>query len=336
MTTATAINTMDLVLRVEGKVTESNFHEYKEMILAQVDQVNLDPKTDEEFAEAEETIKRFAEAEKALDEAREKALAETADIRDIFEAMTEVADRLREVRLELNRKVKAAKEERKAKAVADAVARVEDYIRDLYEKYPFIPIGTFHVVPAMISGAGKGKKKAETYIAAIERRADEICKEFDELAELCNVNNKLFDKVGNSSLFPDRKELLKKPTDELRAIIGSRIAKHQLELLAREKEEEAERRAKEQEKRAEKKKMESTVIPPPQPLEQQAMPGTTVSEEAVYQDAIENPVSHFQLYVMTVKMSGEVEAIKEIAREVDRTVSGHAEVLSISLTRMED
>ena len=187
--TDTKSDSMELVLRVEGQVTESNFTDYKEQILARIDQVNLKPVTDEELATAEQTVKLFSKAEKTIDEAREKAMAETADIRDLFATMTDVADKLRDTRLALSKEVKTAKEKRKQKIIHSGAQEVQEYINKQYTDFNFLPNGIFHVVDAEFLAAVKGKKKLETIQAAVDARVVDLEKKIDETVELCRVNS---------------------------------------------------------------------------------------------------------------------------------------------------
>jgi len=321
---------MQLVVRVSGKVTESNFGEYKENILALAGQVNLDPKTDEEFAEAEETIKAFSEAEKAIDDARERAMNETVEIREMFAAMSEVADKLRDIRLDLAKKVKEEKERKKSEALSKGIELVEAHINYLYEKYPFIKIGTFHVCQGDFLPAVKGKKKIETYQAAVDDTAEALIKKFDEVAEHCKKNSETILAVDDQSLFPDFGDLIKQPFDVVSATIKARVAEKKLE--------------EEQRKKQEEKKVVIPESTTPEPL-----PGTSLSNEEMLSDKLNHaPIhgyeknecsvvdaGHVELpeYVMVVGFSGYIENIKKIAKEVDSAVSKHKEVISIVLRK---
>lgn len=325
---------MDLVLRVTGEVLESNFQEYKEMILASLDQVNLNPETDEEFAEAEEKIKKMAQVEKAIEEAKKKALAETADIRELFEAMTEISGKLREVRLELGRKVKQAKERKKDEVVQRALSRLHERTSAVLREHRFIPPGTMTFDRKVLEQAGKGKRKLETFTIAVEKKLNELLETVELTTQVCVENHEIITQTGQPSLFPDVSALVIKPQEELKAIVASRLAKYEAEQAKKKLERErAESKRKAHEEAAEIEQTEKKDAP--DDIHRQS--SHPARHEPDPKNAPENSADaepkEEDAFLLTVALYGTAEAVTRIAKDVDAIVSRHDEVRAISLTR---
>src|SRR5690606_38640236 len=99
-------------LRVEvtGMVTASNLAEFKASAMQVLGSINRDLQTDDDFANAEETVKWCKAVEDRLAATKDAVLAQTADIETVFRTMDEVSAETRRIRLELDKLVKAEKE----------------------------------------------------------------------------------------------------------------------------------------------------------------------------------------------------------------------------------
>ena len=103
------MKTTDLIIRLTGEISESNFDAFKEEALAVIKAADKPLITDVDFFDAEQTVKSCKAAESAIKEAKEEALNQTVDIRILFSAMDEISSALRDTRLSLNKKVKKEK-----------------------------------------------------------------------------------------------------------------------------------------------------------------------------------------------------------------------------------
>jgi predicted phage-related endonuclease len=108
-------------LRVEvtGMVTASNLAEFRDNAFAVLRAINRELQTDEDFANADETVKWCKGVEEKLDLTKQQVLDQTADIAAVFRTMDEVSEETRRVRLDLDRLVKAEKERRRTEIVAE-------------------------------------------------------------------------------------------------------------------------------------------------------------------------------------------------------------------------
>ena len=327
---------MDLVLHVDGKVTKTNFKEYKEEILARIDSINLKPEGDDELAEAKKTIKVLAGAEKDIDKAREKALDDTAEIRDLFVSMTEVADRLRETRLALDKVVKKAENDRKKSILNAGVKVVEQHIKGILAEQEYIPIGFFHVCEGDFLPAVKGKRKIDTYQKAVDDTANALCEKITQMAALCKVNAELILAVEPPSLFPDMSNFLCQPTEAVESVIKARISEYRIEQKILAEREQNKKAAEEQAAYATANMLEDEVNGT------QPMPGAEVDVDKMVDDRLPEPqqepcsVDQTQAgrFLLTVALDGDVATVKAIAVEVDGIISKHKEVVSISLRKV--
>ena len=100
-------------LRIEltGRVTTSNLAEFRAHAQAVLGGIKKDNfQTDEDFANADKTAKWCADVESRLDAAKEHALAQTTSIDELFRTLDGIKEDARQVRLGLEKTVKARKE----------------------------------------------------------------------------------------------------------------------------------------------------------------------------------------------------------------------------------
>lgn len=118
-------------LRIEltGQVTTSNLSEFRAHAQAVLGSIKRDGfQSDEDFASADKTAKWCADVESRLDAAKQHALAQTTSIDELFRTLDAIKEDTRQVRISLEKTVKARKEavklERIAKAKSDFAAHV--------------------------------------------------------------------------------------------------------------------------------------------------------------------------------------------------------------------
>lgn len=321
---------MELILNINGEVEASNFSEYKTLWLEKLEGVDLAPQTDEEYADAEVFAKSCKAAEDAIKDARERATAEVQDISLLFQEMEEVSVKLRDVRLALNKEVKAEKERKKSEVIADAVSEIDGYITNGVERRHGAYLnGFFRVDHDGFSAAVKGKRSIERIKEAVGAEAD---RQMQIISDHCQVGEENFKLITGGEenhihLFPDINDVLLKPADEVKAMLKGRLAEYQLKL--------------ERDKSEAKKSAEVTTTPAPTTTA--APVTTTMQPEPVPQSRPGQPVDRVEVhgqgspdiddFVMTVRFMGTAEDVKAIAKQVDETVSQHKEVVSINLKR---
>lgn len=215
-----------LRIEVTGMVTASNLREFKTTADQVLAKINTDLNTDEDFANAEKTIKWCSEVEARLAAAKQHALSQTATIDELFRTIDSVSEDTRQKRLTLSKAVKALKDARKTEIVLAAREVFLDYINQTNTK----------IVPVVITGinpdfntAVKGKKmisSVENAVAtelahlkvAIDRRAREIGENLTFFREYAK---------GHEFLFADLATLGQKAHDDFKATVNLRISQHQ-------------------------------------------------------------------------------------------------------------
>lgn len=120
-----------LLVQVTGMVMASNLPEFKAVALGAIKSVNRDLQTDQDFADAEKSVKWCAEIEARIKATKEHAMSQTASIDALFRTLTEISDEAKRVRLDLDKLVKARKEAIKVDIVAGGLVAFAAHVREL-------------------------------------------------------------------------------------------------------------------------------------------------------------------------------------------------------------
>jgi len=107
-------------IQITGGVKDTNLAVYKESAESFIASINTDLKTDEDFANAEKTVKFCEAAEKKLDAVKEQAISQTADIDELFKTLDFLKQQMRAKRLDLNKSVTTKKTEIKNQIISEA------------------------------------------------------------------------------------------------------------------------------------------------------------------------------------------------------------------------
>lgn len=266
-----------LLIEITGKVSASNLTEFKAFALDVFSNIKRELDTDEDFANAEQTVKWCENVEDRLAGAKQHALAQTASIDDLFRTIDEISAEARRVRLDLDKLVKARKESIRGEIVAEGVANLKAYVESLNTRLgkPYMPATT-----ADFGGAIKGKRSvtsirdavstllANTKIAAGET-ADRIQANLTTLRDLAK---------DHTFLFADTPTLVLKTNDDLTATVKLRISEHKAEAERKEQETRDRIRVEEQSKaeKAAREKLEAEQTA----IEKQEMTKITAIPEA--------------------------------------------------------
>lgn len=214
-----------LRIEVTGAVTASNLSEFKAQALAVFQAINRDLKTDDDFANAEATVKWAKGIEDRLAAAKESALAQTESIDALFRTIDDISAEARSVRLDLDKLVKARKEAIKSEIVAGGVAALAKHIRELNAAMPkdFMPS-----VPADFGGAIKGLRTVDSIRNAVDTELARAKIAASEIANRIHANIGRLDAANAPMLFAyDMQALVLKQPDDLAAVIAQRLAAEQ-------------------------------------------------------------------------------------------------------------
>jgi predicted phage-related endonuclease len=225
-----------LRIEVTGAVTASNLAAFKETALTAIRSVNRNLKTDQDFADADASVKWCSDVESRLAAAKEHAISQTASIDALFKAIDDISAEARKVRLDLEKLVKARKDQMRMEIVSEAVAKGSEHMRILNERIgkPLMP-----AVPADYAGVIKGKRSITSLRDAVDTELARVKIAANEIADRITLNLRAIQAAEHDHLFPDLGSLTLKNPDDLAAVIAQRVAKY-TEL-------EAERKAREDE-----------------------------------------------------------------------------------------
>lgn len=196
-----------LLIQVTGAVTASNLPEFKAHALEVFKGINRTLATDQDFATAESTVKWCADVESRLAAAKEHALSQTATIDELFRTIDDISAEARRTRLELDKLVKARKEEIRGEIVAGGVAALREHIASLQTEIDLVAF----VFPAPdFAAVIKNKRTVDSLRSAVN----------DELARLKISSNELAAETrrriawfkeyakGYEFLFPDLQKII--------------------------------------------------------------------------------------------------------------------------------
>lgn len=217
-----------LAIQIRGEVTLSNLPAFKEAAESFIANINTTLQTDDDFAQAEATVKFCKEAEDDLDAAKKSAIAQTASIDELMRTIDHIQSRLRDKRLILDRAVKTQKEAIKAKIVMDAqqafkahCAQLDDELRGL---------GVRLVAPSPdFAGAMKNKRTLTTLHDAVDTALAAAKIEAGAIAQDVRGKMRWFKDNGGSQfmfLFADLQSIAYKPEDDFKLMAQLRIEKH--------------------------------------------------------------------------------------------------------------
>ena len=230
-----------LRIDVTGMVTASNLDAFKSHAMTVFSNINTTLADDQDFADAEKTVKWCSDVEDRLKAAKEHALSQTESIDALFKAIDDIAAEARRKRLELEKLVKARKDAIRSDIVMDSAKALQTHIDQIDATLG----GRIRMpkVPANFAEAIKGKKSVSSLKEAAESELSRAKIEASRIADGIRINQASLNElaVAHKFLFHDAQELVLKANDDLVALIKVRINEHdqQQAELKRQQEEKA-------------------------------------------------------------------------------------------------
>jgi hypothetical protein len=212
-----------------------------------VSRINKKPETDQDFADLEATVKTLKNAEDALDEAENSALAQTESIDVMRRTVALYRETAKTNRLLIEKLVKAEKENRRNAIVSDAAADLVKHINGLNTRFgkPYMP-----TIASDFPGAVKGLKSIDSMRDKVATELARCKIEANAVADRIQANLTTLRELASEHtfLFADTAQLVLKANDDLTALVKSRIADHKAAEAAKEEATRERIRAEEQEK----------------------------------------------------------------------------------------
>ncbi|HQT25830.1 MAG TPA: YqaJ viral recombinase family protein, partial [Burkholderiales bacterium] len=221
-----------LSIQLRGEVAFSNLPAFKSAADRFIEAIKTDLQTDDDFAQAEATVKFCKTAEDDLEAAKKSALGQTASIDELMRTIDHIQEQLRGKRLLLDKLVKTEKEARKEAIVRDAATAFRAHVEKLEAETRPIQLD---VTRPDFAGAIKGKKTLASMHDAVDAALTNAKIEADRIAQ--DIRKKLVwckeNASGMSALFPDLQQIIVKPFGDFTLLIQSRIDKHKADQEAK-------------------------------------------------------------------------------------------------------
>ncbi|MDD4913371.1 MAG: YqaJ viral recombinase family protein [Sideroxydans sp.] len=231
---AEAIKALPAVfVQATGMVTASNLSEFKEAATTFIANINTELVTDQDFADAESTVKFCKEAELNLEATKASVLAQMSTVDEVTRTLDHIAAQLRDKRLMLDKLVKSEKDSRRLAIVMSGGTRYADHLTELK-----IPVAYMPLMPRVDFGAAvKGLKslssmqdKVDALLANTKIEADAIARDINAKLAWCKESS-----AGFGFLFSDLSALIaNNGMEAFQAIVTARIEKHKADEAAKE------------------------------------------------------------------------------------------------------
>ena len=219
-------------VQATGMVTASNLAEFKEAATSFIAAIKTELVCDQDFADAEATVKFCKEAETNLEATKASVLAQMSTVDEVVRTLDHIKKQLADKRLMLDKLVKTEKESRKAAIVTKASTDLAAHIALLEAETKPIRLG---IIGRNFGDAVKGLKslasmqeKVDTALRDEKFAADQTAKDVRAKLVWCKEHA-----AGQSALFPDLQALMAKPMEDFVLTITSRIEKQKADEAAK-------------------------------------------------------------------------------------------------------
>lgn len=203
-----------LRIEVTGMVTASNLAAFRDHALAVFGGIKTELQTDQDFADAEKTVKWCKEVEDKLDAAKQHALSQTTSIDELFRTIDAIKEEARQKRLTLDKLVTAEKANRKSEIVLKANAELSQHLVALQGR-----VGILVDVSVNFGEAIKGLKSIDSMRDKVSTALANAKIEANAIADRIEANRK---QVDDMSLMPDFAQVCTKAPDDFAALYAMR------------------------------------------------------------------------------------------------------------------
>lgn len=214
-----------LFIAVKGEVTDSNLANFKEVALAAIRSVNRELSTDVDFANAEQAVKWCSDIEERVSGAKQNALSQTASIDALFKTMDDISAEARQVRLDLDKLIKARKVSLKTELLVGVQTQLADHVRSLNAR-----IGRDYMPHTQVDFAAAihGKKNFDSMRSALNAALANAKIEASAIADRISANLATLSELAaeHPFLFSDTATIVLKANDDLTALVKTRISEH--------------------------------------------------------------------------------------------------------------
>ncbi|HEL3824183.1 TPA: hypothetical protein UMV61_004625 [Stenotrophomonas maltophilia] len=155
-------------IEVTGMVTASNLAEWKDHAIAVFQGISTELVSDQDFADAETTVKWCGNIEEQLKAAKQHALSQTESIDLLFRTIDDIAAEARAKRLDLENLVKRRKDERRTEIGNAARRAAQQHVLAINETLGEHAIAMPTTLVVDIAEAMKGKRSFSSMQEAVD------------------------------------------------------------------------------------------------------------------------------------------------------------------------
>lgn len=214
-----------LAVQIRGEVITSNLPAFRSAAERFIAGIKTTLETDQDFADAEATVKFCEAAEKDLEVAKNAALAQTSSIDELMRTVDHIKAQLRDKRLALDKLVSRRKTEIKDEIVSDGRKAFAAHVATLNAELGTVAI----VVPAPdFVAAAKNKRTLASLHDAVDTALANGKIAADEAARDLRGKLDWYKEAAaeHMFLFRDLQPLIQKPVDDFKLAVTTRIAEH--------------------------------------------------------------------------------------------------------------
>jgi predicted phage-related endonuclease len=214
-----------LVIQIRGEVATSNLPAFQARAERFIASIKTDLVTDQDFADAEATVKFCEKAEGDLEQAKRAALEQTADIAELMRTIDHISEQLRAKRLTLARTVKDKKELIKASILAQVKQAFADHVAALEREIAPLRL----VFQARdFAGAMKNKRTLATLQDAVDTELANAKIAADAIAAAARGRLAWYREhaAGYEFLFADLQTVIQKGDEDFQLVVNTRIQNH--------------------------------------------------------------------------------------------------------------
>jgi len=253
-----------LEISLVGEVSNSNLATYKSTALTFISSIKTELQTEQDFKDASEAIKFLKNGEDELENVKTRALAQTMDIKEMFETVNELKEEMRQKRLTLSKLAKTEKDRIRFDINQKATLAFQEFISLVSKGILPIQLLSIATFDADFNIAMKGKSNIDSLQESVDTKLAQLKIEVNEVVELIKTNLDSLKELASEHkfLFNDTPHLVLKDNEDLINLIKSRISDHEQEKAAKAEQQrkniqaEEERKAKEKIERENKAELE--------------------------------------------------------------------------------
>jgi len=215
-----------VTVMVDGSVAvRDNLNVFSDALHSYIERINKKPKTDQDFADLDASAKLLRETQTKLAAAKDNMLGQVSAVDTVRRAAEVLEELARTTAVELEKLVKAEKENRRNAIVSKGRADAHAHVASLNERLgkSYMPI-----MPEDFGGKVKGLKTITSIQNAVDTELARVKIEANSVADRIDANLKTLRELAAdyAFLFADTPTIVMKATDDLTALVKSRIAEH--------------------------------------------------------------------------------------------------------------